>query len=71
MVAFERVLKDACQLEPIDQLRLLEALAGTVRNTMTKQPKRSILELRGKGKEIWSGIDAQEFVNQERDSWSG
>ncbi|WP_293127816.1 hypothetical protein [Microcoleus sp. bin38.metabat.b11b12b14.051] len=35
------------------------------------QPKRSILELEGLGKEIWNGIDAGEYVNQERDSWNG
>jgi hypothetical protein len=38
---------------------------------MTSNPKRSILELRGLGKEIWGNIDAQEYVNQERDSWNG
>ena len=29
----------------------------------------SILELRGMGKEIWEGIDAQEYVNKLRDEW--
>jgi hypothetical protein len=29
------------------------------------------MELRGLGKEIWQGIDAQEYVNQERASWNG
>ena len=38
---------------------------------MIPKPKRSILELRGLGKEVWRGIDAQEYVNQERDSWNG
>ncbi len=32
---------------------------------------RSIMELEGLGKEIWEGIDAQEYVNAERDSWNG
>ena len=30
---------------------------------------RSLLELRGLGKEIWEGIDPVEYVKQERDSW--
>jgi hypothetical protein len=29
------------------------------------------MELEGLGKEIWQGIDAQDYVNQERDSWNG
>jgi plasmid stability protein len=34
------------------------------------QPKtRSILELRGLGKELWKGIDAAEYIKRERDSW--
>jgi hypothetical protein len=28
-----------------------------------------ILELKGLGKETWEGIDAQEYVDGERDSW--
>ena len=31
----------------------------------------SILQLQGLGKEIWRGIDAQEYVDQERAAWSG
>jgi plasmid stability protein len=29
----------------------------------------SLLELRGLGKELWVGIDAQKFVDEERESW--
>lgn len=31
--------------------------------------KRSIMELHGLGKEIWEGIDAQEYVNELRAEW--
>ncbi len=54
-----------------EQLRLLEDLASLVRRRATTHPKRSILELKGLGKETWQGVDAQEYVNQERDSWNG
>ena len=33
--------------------------------------RRSILELDGLGQEIWQGIDAQMYINEERDSWNG
>jgi len=33
--------------------------------------RTSILELRGLGKAIWQGVDAQEYVNRERASWNG
>lgn len=32
--------------------------------------RRSLLELDGLGAEIWRGLDAQEYVNHERDSWN-
>jgi hypothetical protein len=32
--------------------------------------QRRISELRGLGKEIWQGIDAQEYVNRLRNEWN-
>jgi hypothetical protein len=54
-------------------MRLIQELSSLIRQrvTMTPKPKRSILELEGLGKEVWNGIDAQDYVNQERDSWNG
>ncbi|MCL0070026.1 hypothetical protein M1O53_02785 [Dehalococcoidia bacterium] len=49
-------------LTPADQLRLMEELAAQVRGQVTLQPRRSILDLQGMGKEIWLGMDAQEYV---------
>ncbi|ASC73535.1 hypothetical protein XM38_045020 [Halomicronema hongdechloris C2206] len=61
-----------CQVEeltPDEQWQLLEALAAIVRRRMTETPKRSILGLEGLGKDIWHGIEAQAYVDQERASW--
>ena len=54
-----------------DQLRLLEDLAAMIRQQDLLQPLHSFLELEGLGQEIWAGVDAQEYVNQERASWNG
>lgn len=38
--------------------------------TLPKQPRRySILELRGLGKEIWRGVEAQTYINELRKEW--
>ena len=73
MSNYQEVLLQAKSLTPEEQIRLIEDLSSLIRQqmTMTLKPKRSILELRGLGKEIWNGADAQEYVNQERDSWNG
>ncbi len=54
-----------------DQLRLLEDIAAMIRQQDLLRPLQSFLELEGLGQEIWEGIDAQEYVNQERASWNG
>ncbi|MBU7046888.1 MAG: hypothetical protein HXS54_10695 [Theionarchaea archaeon] len=56
-------------LDTDEQLQLLEELAIIVRSKVKKK-KRSILELEGLGKEIWESIDAQEYVDRERDTWT-
>lgn len=54
-----------------ERLRLLAILAQSLASegATVEQPKRSILELYGLGKEIWEGIDAQTYVDQLRDEW--
>ncbi|MEO8891626.1 MAG: hypothetical protein ABI417_08850 [Coleofasciculaceae cyanobacterium] len=73
MSNYQEVRRLAESLTPDEQIRLIEEMSKSIRQrvTLTHKPKRSILELRGLGKEIWKGIDAQEYVNQERDSWNG
>jgi hypothetical protein len=58
-------------LPPADRLRLLAILAQGLTDQAADepQPKRSILELHGLGKEIWEGVDAQEYVNSLREEW--
>ena len=58
-------------LEAAEQVRLLKDLATLVHSQVSDRPRQSILDLQGLGKEIWSAIDAQEYVDQERGSWNG
>ena len=64
---YDEALRHVRSLSPSDQKRLLmeltEQLEASPKGTL------SILSLQGLGKEVWNGIDAQEYVNQERDSW--
>ncbi len=71
--AYEEALNRARQLPTDELLLLLQELAALVRQQITikEEPLHSFLELEGLGKEVWEDIDAQEYVNQERDSWNG
>lgn len=68
---YEEVLSRARQLERADQLRLMQELAAYMQHQMSATGSRSIRELHGLGKEIWEGVDAQAYVDAERDSWDG
>lgn len=60
---YEKYIK---QLPDSDRLRLVEMIAHDLAEKpaeSTQKPKRSLMELHGLGKEIWEGIDAQEYVN--------
>jgi plasmid stability protein len=37
--------------------------------SLREEPLLSILELRGLGKEVWQGIDSDEHIKRERQSW--
>ncbi|MEG3837813.1 MULTISPECIES: hypothetical protein [unclassified Microcoleus] len=71
MSTYSAVLSKALRLAPDEQLRLISELLVYVSHRVQAKPKRSILELEGLSEEIWNAIDAQEYVNQERDSWNG
>ena len=51
--------------------RLLMEFAANADKGIFDEPPHSILELRGLGKEIWQGIDGQEYIESEHASWNG
>jgi hypothetical protein len=71
MATYQEIRRQVETLTPDEQLRLLEDLVAIVRQQNSISPKRSIMQLEGLGQEIWQDIDAQEYINQERDSWNG
>ena len=68
---YQEVLGQVERLSPDDQLRLVEQLAGRLRRHMPTTKAHRITELKGLGKEIWEGIDVQQYIDQERNSWNG
>ena len=57
-------------LSTAERLRLLEMTVHDLALIARQEPKnRSILELRGLGKEIWQGVDAQKYVDRLREEW--
>ena len=62
----QEIIQAAWQLTEEDRQHLVQALTAGRADSA-----RRITELRGLGKEIWHGQDAQQYVDRERDSWAG
>ena len=70
-MAYESILRSVESMNRDEQLRLISDLAEHLRTKTVPARRVSILELQGLGKEIWQGIDAQEYVDRERATWNG
>jgi hypothetical protein len=67
---YEDVKRSAEALEPADQLRLIAELSSRL-SGMLGGKARSLLELEGLGREVWQGVDVDEYLRRERSSWDG
>lgn len=68
---YESALALAGSLPAEEKLQLIRVLLSQATTAPHASEQRSILELRGLGAETWKGLDAQEYVRHERDSWNG
>ncbi|HZS75059.1 MAG TPA: hypothetical protein VFA41_00470 [Ktedonobacteraceae bacterium] len=68
-LTYDDLLTAIRQLSLEEQARLLQELAQLVYARIKAEPAHSIREFRGLGKEIWQGIDVEQYINQERNSW--
>lgn len=66
----EAMIEEIRVLSVEDRKRLIGLIVDTLADEGSQSsPRHSLEELRGLGKEIWTGIDAQAYVNQMRDEW--
>lgn len=69
-VQTEKVISDVIELLNLDQ-----SLSGTnptsVVLTREKLVASDLLRLRGLGKNLWKGEDAQDYINKLREEWEG
>jgi hypothetical protein len=66
---YEKHIKSLAPEERLELLALIARELAAEGVASGSKPRHSIMELHGLGKEIWEGIDAQEYVNKLRDGW--
>ena len=52
-----------------DQRSISQEVIHLLRQAVQSKEKRSILELRGLGKELWKNVDAADYIDHERQTW--
>ena len=67
---YEIAKRSAEVLSPMEQLRLVAELAVRLSAELGPQP-RSLMELEGLGREVWQGVDVEQYLRQERSWWDG
>ena len=73
MMTAEAVYEEHIKAMPVrERLRLMALVAGELAQQPIEpaaRPTRSIMELHGLGREIWQGVNAQEYVDALRTEW--
>lgn len=69
--SYREVLNQVQHLSTDEQLQLLKDLMDLLKRQTATTPLHSILELQGLGKEVWEGIDVDQYLEEERSSWDG
>ena len=68
-MSVEALMQEIRTLPVDDRKQLIMLIVDTFTESEPTAKKHSLLELEGLGKEIWEGIDAQEYVNELRREW--
>lgn len=64
------ILAEARSLSIEERKQLMKGLIDLLAEPFLPSPQHHRLrELRGLGKEIWQGVDAQAYIEQQRDEW--
>lgn len=68
--SFPDDLYEKLQRRAIEEHRsLAQEVTHLLQKLLEVPPSRSILELRGLGKDLWQGIDVDEYIERERAAW--
>ena len=66
---YERHIRPLTAAERLQLMALVTAEMAEAAEPTIQPAKRSLLELRGLGKEIWDGVDPDAYVRELRSEW--
>lgn len=65
----QTIYRGISQLKNSEKIVIISKLMLEISPYLERSKKINIYDIKGVGKEIWAGMDAQEYVNKERVSW--
>lgn len=65
----ENIYREISKLNNKEKKIILSKLVTEINLSSSQDGKYSITGIRGIGKEIWHGVDAQKYVDNERVAW--
>ena len=67
--AYQTVLQMARNLPMEEQLQLIKDVISGIRHRIQAEPLHDIMEFHGIAKDTWEGVDVEQYINDERNSW--
>lgn len=68
-ISADSIYREILTLPIEEKLILFSRLFNEISGYIDREKKVDFYDIKGIGKEIWEGIDAQEYVNKEREEW--
>ncbi|MEQ8190081.1 MAG: hypothetical protein ABRQ39_19075 [Candidatus Eremiobacterota bacterium] len=65
----DMIYKEILNLPVNEKIILFSRLMNEISIYIARNQTLNFYDIKGIGKDIWKDIDAQEYVNKERDSW--
>jgi hypothetical protein len=65
----QRVYREISKLTTAEKVSLISMILPEISRELKKDMTLDIYDIKGLGKEIWKNIDAQDYINKERDLW--
>ncbi len=65
----DMIYKEILNLPVNEKVILFSRLMNEISIYIARKQTLNFYDIKGIGKDIWKDIDAQEYVNKERDSW--
>jgi hypothetical protein len=67
---YHRITREIDELDYTTQLNLLSYVIASLKKDVSSKSSTNLTELKGLGKELWTNVDVENYITNERKSWN-